>query len=381
MVKHTKYNNLQFLPLVKYTEGLFSKNYLSNVFILACQHILPSTHMMIRSMINLGLDVNKIAIIGKCYSTNQTVMKNMIREGIFVCESSKKFDSNMSFDEQFRNSINSFLRRQIARMKPDKNSTIIILDDGAELISAAQNLIDFYPNVFGVEQTSSGYHKLAYTSMNFPVKNIALSKEKLNLETPLIAQSILNNLEQKLSLESAEHKEILIVGNGYVGEAMSGLLNKKKYGQHKVTKYDIVQEKSDIDYVDFSNFDLIIGATGNMMMTHNYYPSLKKNTTLVSVSSSDREFDAVNFRKLSGRKFNTHEDVHYNNIRLLNCGFPINFSGEDRVSVSLDKIQLVCSLLLLGVCECITCSKHQKQFVKLDKNATDSILEKFSVVG
>ena len=380
IMEYIKYNNLKFLPLLEYEETLFPKNHLSNVFVIACQHVLPSTHMMIRYMINLGLDVNNVAVIGKCYSTNQKVMENMIREGIFVCESSNKFDSEKSFDEQFSKSAKSFLKKQIARMKPSRNSNIVILDDGGELISAAQSLINIYPNISGVEQTSSGYHKLAYNTMNFPVRNVACAKEKLNFESILVAKSILKNLEEKISLRTDKHKEILIVGHGSIGKSIYSLLNKKEYSQHTVTRYDIVQEKSDIDYVDFSKFDLIIGATGGIMLTHNYYPSLKKNAVLVSASSSDREFDAVHFRKLAGGKFKVHDDVFYNSIRLLNCGFPINFNGASHVSIALDKIQFVCALLLLGVCECVTCNKEQKQFVQLDKNLTRKILEKFSIM-
>lgn len=377
MAETINYDKDRFLPLLQYTETLFKKNHLKDVCLIACQHILQSTHMMIRSMINLGLDPNKVAVIGKCYSTNTRVMQNMIREGIFVCDSSNKFDSNVSFDAQFRSAVEGFLERQILRMKPDKYETIIILDDGGELISAAQNLVKFYPNIFGVEQTTSGYHKLAYSSMSFPVKNVALSKEKLNFETPLVAGSVIKNLEHKLSLTSLEEKEILIVGNGCVGKDVHRLLNGPNYSQHSVTVYDVVQERTGVDYLDFSKFDIIIGATGSNMMTHNYYDSLKPNAVLASVSSSDREFDAAHFRVLTGRIWETHEDVEYNNIRLLNCGFPINFSGGDSVSVPLNKIQLVCSLLLIGVCEFATCNVEQKHFVQLSKETTSKVLNEF----
>ena len=139
----------------------------------------------------------------------------------------------------------------------------------------------------------------------------------------------------------------------------------------------VIQEKTEIEYLDFSKFDIIIGATGNKMMTHNYYDLLKPNTILVSVSSSDREFDAVHLRELSKKKYKTHDDVKYNSLNLLNCGFPINFSGEDIVSVPLEKIQLICALLMLGVCELATGNIQQKHFVQLDENLTNLIIDKF----
>lgn len=375
-----KYNNYTLLPIVEYTEGFFSKDHLKNVYVIACQHILPSTHLMIRSMINLGLDINRIGVIGKCYSTSNATMQNMLDEGIFVCDSSNKFDSDLSFDEQFRASVATFLQSQIIRMKPDKNSTIVILDDGGELIYMAQDLAKFYPNIFGVEQTSSGYHKLANIDSRFPVKNVALSSAKLSFESPLIGKSVVYNLEKKLSLSSAEPKEILIVGNGSIGKEVAALLKTKPYAAHVVSTYDIITEKSDLDYLDFSSFDLIIGATGTKMFTYHYYDLLKKTAILVSVSSSDREFDGVHFRQLSGKTWKTHDDVSYNGLRLLNCGFPLNFSSSDNmVSIPLDKMQFVSALLFLGVCDLNT--DKNESFMKLNKEHTESIFKQYSLMS
>jgi S-adenosylhomocysteine hydrolase len=149
----------------------------------------------------------------------------MIREQIYVCPSSNQFNSDLSFDEQFIISVKNFLHQQLERMSLNKDDTLIILDDGGELISAAQTFKSYFPNIYGVEQTSSGYHKLAYTQMSFPVKNVAFSKAKLNFETPYIATSVVNNLEKKIALSEQEPKKILVVGYGCVGKEM---LFKKK---------------------------------------------------------------------------------------------------------------------------------------------------------
>lgn len=377
---NSSYSGYKLLPLLQYVEQLFPKSHLENVYLLSCQHILPSTHMMIRSMINLGLKLDRIALIGKCYSTNKTTMQNMINDGIYVCKSSSEFKKDVSFDEQFRKNVEVFLQKQLERMKPDKNAHIIILDDGGELLTMAQELSKFYTNIYGVEQTSSGYHKLAHTPMNFPVKNVALSKEKLNFESPFIASSIMQSLEDRISLSKMSPKEILVIGNGFIGKEILSLLKEKPYTHHNVSKYDIVKTKSDIDYLDFSKFDIILGATGNKIMTHNYYDVLKNNAVLASVSSSDREFDGHHFRRLSSANCNVHDDIFYKNICLLNCGFPLNFNGADKVSLPLSKIQLVCALLLAGVCEFKFCNKQQSNFVQLDKELTEKILSQFKLM-
>jgi S-adenosylhomocysteine hydrolase len=371
------YSGIHLLPAVEYVETFFSKNHLQNSYLIACQHILPSTHMMLRSAMNLGMDPSNMALIGKCYSSDSNVMKEISNEGIYVCESSSKFDPNLSFDLQFQKYINEFLRESILRMNPPQNSTIIILDDGGELISSAQWLSEKYKNVFGIEQTASGYHKLKKVELKFSVKNVALSKEKLTFETPLIADSILKNLEQKIQLSTSNTKEILVVGNGSIGKSICAKLRTEKYKQHNVAAYDLVQEKSELNYVDFSSFDLILGATGTNMLTHHYYESLKEGAAMVNVASSDREFDSVYFRKLSKQKCGIHDDVYYNGLSLLNCGFPLNFSGGTIASVPLNKIQLVCALLFLGICESASNVPTPSQFLDLNAILSEKILSKF----
>ena len=375
MASKVLYKNLSYLPLLEYTESLFPRNHLQNIYVISCQHILPSTHMMFRSMIRMGLDPQKLGVIGKCYSTNDNTMANMKDEGIYVCPSSNQFNSSMSFDMQFQNSIKHFLKNQIKRMAPNVNDIIVILDDGGELLTAAQHLIEYFPNICGVEQNSSGYHKLAYTNMKFPIKNVAFSKEKLHFEAPLIAQAVFKKLKDR-NLTDVPKKEVLIVGNGCVGQAVKKILLEKT--DHNIKSFDLVQEKTDIDYLDFGSFDIIIGATGNTIMTHNYYDSLKDGVVLLSVSSSDREFDAVHLRQLSNKTWQKHDDVQYKNIQLLNCGFPLNFSGEEGASIPLHQIQLVCSFLLLGVCEFANLASGQKHFVQLDKDLCNKISTEFN---
>jgi len=373
-----QYGNYSTLPALQDIKDIISDKHLTDVYLLGCQHILPSTHLMIRSMISLGLDPHKLALIGKCYSTNKTVMQNMLDEGIFVCNSSVKFNSNLSFDEQFHQSVNLFLQTQIQRMQPKKDSTIIILDDGGELITcASQNLAKTYPNIFGVEQTASGSHKFLKTTLNFPVNNVALSKTKLEFESPLIAKATTDVLEEKTSLSAAAHKEILLIGKGSIGGAIYDRIKLIYKNQHNIVAYDAANEKSQMLYPDFSKFDLIIGATGTQSMSSHYFAFLKKNSVLASVSSADREFDAVNFRKLSGKEWKTHDDVFYNGACLLNCGFPINFTGAPKVSVPLAKIQLVCTLLLLAVCE-LACPPAKTSPLKLNEDKIDVILHKLA---
>jgi S-adenosylhomocysteine hydrolase len=378
--EYVRYSGYALLPAVEYSENLFPRDHLKNAYLIACHHILPSAHMMIRSMINLGLEEGNVALIGKCYSSDEKTMENMIKEGIFVCKSSIEFDSDKSFDQQFKESIISFLQSQIQRMRPSKDAKIIILDDGGALIAAAQYLAKDYINICGVEFTSSGYRRLAAMSLKFPVIDVAQSRSKLEFESPLIAKSVTDNLESKLNISSMGPKDILVVGSGAIGNAVRKML-KNECMQHNTKNYDSTKELSEIHHLDFSNFDIIIGATGNRIMSHNYYDSLREEAILVSVSSSDREFDGVKFRQLSGKKWNTHDDVYYNGLCLLNCGFPINFSGGGRVSVPLMQYQFFIAMLFIGVCEAVLYNKDDGQVIKLNNNFMCRTLNRYNLVA
>ena len=378
--KYVRYSEYALLPAIEYSEKLFPRDHLKNAYLIACHHILPSAHMMIRSMINLGLDENNIALIGKCYSSDEKTMENMIKEGIFVCKSSIEFDSDKSFDQQFKESVTSLLKNQIQRMQPPKDAKIIILDDGGALITAAQYLAEDYINICGVEFTSSGYRRLAAMSLKFPVIDVAQSRSKLQFESPLIAKAIADNLKAKLNISSIPPKDILVVGSGAIGKAVQ-LMLKNDCSQHKIKGYDSIKELSELDHSNFSEFDIIIGATGNQVMNHNYYDSLREEAILVSVSSSDREFDGVKFRQLSGKKWNTHDDVYYNGLCLLNCGFPVNFSGGSRVSVPLKQYQYFMAMLFVGVCEAVFYNKDDGQIIKLNNNFMNGNLNKVKMVG
>ena len=125
------------LPLLEYVETLFSAISLRKAILVGCQHILPSAHFLVRSMIALGLFPENVALIGKCYSTSKAIVSTkksatndsetnrseaefsssasrkfsrtdytyqaMRKEGIYICPSSLGFDSHQSFDTQFKN--------------------------------------------------------------------------------------------------------------------------------------------------------------------------------------------------------------------------------------------------------------------------------------
>ena len=363
------------LPLLEYVETLFSAISLRKAILVGCQHILPSVHFLVRSMISLGLFPENVALIGKCYSTSKATYQAMRKEGIYICPSSLGFDSHQSFDTQFRNNLSSFFEHVLSNTNISRETTIILLDDGSELISIAEDFFEGYFNIFGVEQTSSGYYKLIQTPPKIPVINVARSDVKLNVESPMIANSQMKQLKKKIQARKLAIKKCLLIGKGAIGNSLYDLLIQ----DYDVQYFDIIKERTEINKseLNLKNYDLIVGTTGVPVITERDYDDLKVGTCLVSASSSDVEFDAVKLRRWTERTDDCHKDIFVREIFLPNCGFPINFYETNEDNVPLEDIQLTTALLLAGVCQGIMEKYLQPGMVDLHRWLQERILMKF----
>ncbi|MBN8828076.1 MAG: hypothetical protein J0H68_05155 [Sphingobacteriia bacterium] len=373
---HKYENKFDRLPLLEKLVEEINENIFESVYILACQHVLPSVHLMIRSMVDLGLSKDNVAVIGKCYSTSQLAMTNMNKEGIYVCKTSSMFDSHKTFDHQFIENIDKFIDFQMHRMSLSKDKKIIIIDDGGELITAFKQKFPNFTNVFAIEQTTAGYNKLKPLELNFPVVNIARSHTKLELEPQMIAKSILKVLLNNISSLNLNISNALIIGNGAIGNALGQQLKNL----YNITMYDKKAYKSEINktQLKLNEFDLIIGSTGTNVLNQNDYKLLKHNTILASASSSDREFNALYLRKFKDQTTNCHEIVNSNNIYLLNSGFPLNFIGSDYDSVPVEKIQLIIGLMFYATVQFLLNPKEYKNgLVKPSFSTQKKILNLF----
>ena len=71
-------------------------------------------------------------------------------------------------------------------------------------------------------------------------------------------------------------------------------------------------------------FDVIIGTTGSTVLTECDVNRLHPRVSLISLSSSDREFPATFFRKKTSE---IHDNCWKDTRCLVNGGFPITFDG------------------------------------------------------
>lgn len=177
---------------------------------------------------------------------------------------------------------------------------------------------------------------------------VARSPLKLTLESPMIAQAAAERLYLSLHNKNLSPNKALIIGGGAIGKAM----HKRLSPDMQVTVYDLDQALSDCASSDLSDligsFPLIIGCTGKTSISNLMHDLLSPNTTLVSASSSDREFDAVHLRRQLPLSTSCHDDLSINDLLLVNSGFPVNFDG-DRENIDPELIQLTIALITAGI--------------------------------
>ena len=367
---------LRDLPLLEYIFSVFkNKINLEKTLIICTQHIVATTYTMFHYLFRLGLKPQNLLVIGKCYSSFPTAYKELEKIGVRIAPSSLEFNSYKSFDYEFDRSIDLFLN-DIFSKPMDTFEKIIVLDDGGHLLSKIPPYFKNYNNVVGIEQTSSGYNRLKENKLFFPIINLARSSLKLKRETPIIMNIIKKKIGNYISLSNGKNKIALIMGNGILGNTMYEILNPC----FNAFLFDKLPEKyhmknENLDDV-LKKADLIIGCTGTISLSHEKHALLKKNVTLISISSSDREFDSVYLRKKYKFINNCHTDIQVNGITLTNCGFPINFD-DDYEAIDPNDFQLTRALIFSSIYQAYF-EKNETKWIELDKSL-QNILEKYFI--
>lgn len=364
------------LPLLDYTSELFKRTNFDNVLLIAIQHLLETNLAMFEYLFAKGLKPQNVFLLGKCYSTNKEILEKFKKRGVYIHAGSLKFNSHLSFDSQFESEIKDFCKTIVKRVNFADYEKVICIDDGAMLICGGNPAIKSFSNFIGIEQTSSGYSKIKKIKLKFPVINVARSDAKLVYESPFIAEKVIENIFIKVEKLNLKPQKALVVGAGSIGKAIFNSL-KNKLETHIYDVRRLLSEfgQAELDKI-ICGLDLIIGASGNEIISDKICKKLKKNTILASASSSDREFSAVNLRKQVPKIENCHEDVFVNNVWLLNCGFPVDFDGKKNI-VLPQKIQLTRALMFSAMCLAMEKEYSSKKLIELDPKIQKQLIEKF----
>ncbi|MBC7981636.1 hypothetical protein H7X65_01015, partial [Candidatus Parcubacteria bacterium] len=233
-----------------------------------------------------------------------------------------------------------------------------VLDDGGELLKVVNSEFESLPeiHVVGIEQTSSGFRKLEREMIHFPIFNVARSSIKLIKESPVIADIGFRRILETIQTHAISEPRILVVGLGPLGNNMLSLSSSKNYFS---IGYDKAHhdEKRIIDIIRENNINIIIGVTGSNILNENEIEEIKNILTqklyLISMSSADREFPAIHIRENGGPSEKIHDDITYENIVLVNNGFPITFKGN-RFESTPEEIERTIGQLYGSVLEAVT---------------------------
>lgn len=362
------------LPLLSFAARLAPTVDLQDTALVGCQHLLSSTVDLCGSLIeHRGLRAKNVFLLGKCYSTNRRVVRVLERSGIYVSPLSWAYKSRVSFDEQYKDYVHTFLLHVRRAIRGKNVRHVVLLDDGGQLISMGK-LLGLPPDkISGVEQTTSGYERLRKQRLVFPVVNVARSRAKLQLESPVVASLVQQMLRALIQKYRISKPNILIVGKGAIGSSLHTALRK----QHVVHVHDIRTHGQAFPHgfrKKLGTFDIIIGATGTEILGIRDLRDCHTPVYLISVSSSDREFPAKHLRLHGESRSSCHADVSVRGIHLINGGFPVNFDGEED-SAPRNKIQLTRALLILGVLQAVR--KHKQGIVPLAKSNEQKVASQY----
>ena len=348
-----------------------SKKSYSDVYVLACQHLLEPQKKMFELLVEFGIPKDSIKIFGKIYSTSNEIVNEMKNEGFNV--SLPVFDPAIPFDiEHARNCKNEL---EAFSSKCKSFSKIIILDDGGQLLKTVNDSLETLPDsmqFIGIEQTSSGFRKLEDVDLKFPVYNVARSAVKLIKESPIIADIGCSRIFDVVEQYSISEPRVLVVGLGPLGSSTLLLLKEKGYF---AVGYDIAHhDKAQlIDLIKNNKINIVVGATGTNILDEEQLrqinQSLASHLYLISMSSSDREFPTSYFRKNAAKTINIHSDIIWNNTTLINNGFPLTFKGN-RYESTPEEIERTIGLLYGSALEALSIGIKGKGFIDVPEKIT-----------
>lgn len=370
-------NTIQLSPKIKLPvidaimARFLSKNNpspLSNTAIVYVHHPLQTSINVIESMITLGASPSNIFVLGKKYSENAHVVASFIKLGVQYQACSPQVHIG-SYDLSFIRDINWLWARVVEQVASNIDQ-MIILDHGGHAINYIPPMLVNRYKIIGIEKTSAGFFNIDIRGLPpFPVINVANCAAKRHVESPLIAEAIVNKIISCLPVDK-HNVTCGVVGLGAIGKAVAKKLLRMGY---TVAIFDTDEQQLTIFKHEghftcvhniselLSISDYIFGCSGRDI-TASHLESFQfavKNKTLISCSSEDKEF--LSLLRLIQRQrdgvFDPLNDIQYTNqlgvsIRILRGGFPVNFdaSGE---SVPAVDIQLTRALVLSAVMQAI----------------------------
>ncbi len=339
---------------------------LDKTVFIGVQHLLETTGTLFQSLMQLGAKPEHMFFAGKCYSTSPLVAKTLNDMGMNIIEGSAPLrpgDYRRIYKEDIKKLWASF-QKQIVNKKDIER--VIILDDGGHCIEEMPKFVPFNYLSASIEQTRGGLYSSGLDNLVLPLIEVATSAVKRHIESPLIAEAILNRVK-KILPELALNKQAVcgVVGNGAIGRAIAEYLlslglNVMIYDENPNAYKGMTDKKfyktPTLEKL-LANASHVFGCTGkDITKGIDIFGLVENDITFISCTSEDKEFLSLLKRIAKEGKriyFGQMSDItclsdRETKITILKAGFPINFDGT-LCSVPSQDIEIT-RALLLGAC-------------------------------
>jgi len=374
------------MPLVSAVSERFVREGLdlSNCILVAVQHLFSSSVPVFEHLARMNLPFDQMFIVGKVYSAHPAVEWRLRDLGAHVYSAApghdREHDEELQYEDRLRADIRPIINEAVALFdswSPERRDRgrILILDDGGLAISTAWRDHRRLGKTFAcIEQTRRGAkiirgHQLATP---FPIVNVAESSAKLDLEAPLIGESVVRCLEDRFREDSAlplpQERGVLVVGFGTVGQAVADAYRSRNVRVLVADSDSRSLRRARVHGSDLrgalNDVALAVGCTGATWLVPDMLRDLE--LVLASASTADVEFGSV-LKLGTGRyafpdeveeqgnadSLRTHANYQlatpYESVSVLNSGYPCNFDGS-LDPIPRQAIQLTRALILGGVC-------------------------------
>jgi release factor glutamine methyltransferase len=362
------------LPLLDQFANIKNLPLREDILVIAHTHILESSCPLFRHLAAV-VGYKNMFLMEKPYSTIPTVADKVVEMGIELIRVPIK--KGLAYEFSTQDSVKVLWDKALFHLRSTSILKIVIIDDGADIISNIPwtNLPGI--DVVGVEQTTRGIVRLKEGYGIFPpVINVAGSALKKEIESGFIAKAIAKEI---LSFaKNTGKKKIGIVGTGNIGRNIIAEMEKSKIAAnyYDFSKFNIMGSSRQGNVTSISEIieknDIIIGATGKDFLKGIVLDKSKGEKYLISATSSDVEFYSILNR--AGFPSDSFETVCFQPhkgliLKIMNGGYPINFNRKKEIE-SAEDMQLTRTLLFAGFAMALEVPKKKKTAV-IYKLATD----------
>jgi len=368
------------LPLLDRFVHLRNLPLKEDVLVIAHTHILESSYPLFRHLA-AAVGYQNMFLMEKPYSTISYMANKVVEMGVDLTRVPMK--NGLAYEFAVQDSIQILWRKVLGHLKKVAISKIVIIDDGADILTNIpwEDLEGI--DIVGVEQTTRGIVRLKEGyGMHPSVINVAGCALKKEIESQFIAEGIIKEIKELI--KNIGKTKIGVVGTGNIGEKIIAGLEKVNIvvNSYDFSKFNAMGLPSDRSVTSVSEIieknDIVIGATGRDFLRGVVLDKAKGEKYLLSASSADVEFYSIINR--AGFPSNFFETIAFepnlgSKLNILNAGYPINFNRTKEIEKAED-MQLTRTLLFAGFVEALEISKKENKSLifKLDAGFQREIL-------